>query len=230
MIKEIIAVFFIAVIAIILLVPPPISNVVHKWEPWNQSFSVVYPYQDNNVTIGFNVDESVPEISTRAGDLRLNGYNGVSIPYGKYLSISDLAGFDKLYLSTVGGSHSLVSTGKNLRITTYRNLEIKASNTIFPAVNAITYLLASNAARYHELRAVYGTGTASANYVSIYHNGTIGIVDTSTGSLNLARTKGNVTIGNNGVPGCIQIRDSDNGGWSKCISLSGTLSCSVGTC
>jgi hypothetical protein len=203
---------------------------VHKWENWNQSFSVVYPYADNNVTIGFNVDENSPEISTQAGNLRLNGYDGVTIPYGKYFSISDLAGFDRLYLSTVGGTHVLVSSGQNLRITTYRNLELKATNTIFPAVNSITYLLASNAARYNELRTVYGSGTGSANYVSIYHNGTTGIVDTSTGSLNLARTKGNVTIGNNGVPGCIQIRDSNDGGWSKCTNLSGTLSCSVGTC
>jgi hypothetical protein len=121
------------------------------------------PYTDI-VGFSYNQDENSVQISTDNSDLILNPSGGVKIPYGKSLIIGDTAGVSRLALSTVG-SHALMSTGSDLRITTYRNLEIKASNTIFPAINAITYLLASNSARYNELRAVYGTGTGSTRYI-----------------------------------------------------------------
>jgi hypothetical protein len=201
------------------------SNITHE-----------FPYYSNAIGFSFNVDENCPQITTDSGNLRLNPTGEVSIPYGKSFTIGDIGGFDKLYLSTVGGSHSLVSTNRDLRITTNRNLEIKASNTIFPAVNSITYLFASNSARYNELRACYGTSTGSTKYTSIWHDGTNGNVKSNTGILILSSTNNtvqvnyNLTIGTTGFPGCLQMRDSDDNGWTKCTTLGGVFSCSTGTC
>lgn len=39
-----------------------------------------------------------------------------------------------------------------------------------------------------------------------------------------------ITIGGVGTAGCIQIRDSDDAGWTHCTALNGVLSCSTGEC
>lgn len=49
----------------------------------------------------------------------------------------------------------------------------------------------------------------------------------TTGALNVTN---NVTIGSVGNPGCISIRDSDNGGWSKIRMLNGGFINSTGKC
>jgi hypothetical protein len=194
-----------------------------------------FPTYSTDIGFSFNIDENSPQITTSAENLRLNPAGGVTIPYGKFLMIGDNAGFSRLTLSTVG-SHTLTSSNSDLRITTYRNLELKASNTMFPAVNAITYLLASNNARYNELRACYGTNTGSTKYTSVWHDGTSGNVKATTGILILSSTNDtvqvnyNLTIGTDGFPGCLQMRDTDGLAWTKCTTLGGVFSCSIGTC
>lgn len=220
---------------------------VHKWETWDSELNVTgnlttysnvsfeFPSGTDSIGFSFNTNENVPQITTTTGNLLLNPTAGVQVPYGKTITIGDLAGFSRLFLTTAG-THGLVSTGSDLRLTTYRNLEIKASNTIFPAVNAITYLLASNAARYNEMRACYGSGTGATKYTSVWHDGTNGNVRSSSGDLILTsnntvvQVKYNLTIGASGYPGCLQMRDSGNGGWTKCTTLAGIMNCSVGTC
>lgn len=242
MVKGIIILLFSLFIGILiteLFYPPTLGsgNMVKKWEVWDYpNFIVNFSSLDNNINMTYNGDENALEINTKSGDLLLNPALGIRMPIGKYISIGDLAGIDKLYLTTVGGNHALISVNKDLRITTNRNLELKASNTIFPAVNSITYLLASNAARYNELRTCYGTGTGATKYVSVWHDGTAGNVRSSSGGLILSsnstiiQVKYNLTIGDTGYPGCIQLRDSNDGGWTKCQTLAGVLNCTVGTC
>lgn len=239
MVKELLVMAVVAVLAIMLFIPPPIGtgNLVHKWETWANDFIVHIPGYENYMNISFNTDENEYNINMSSGNLRISPENTLSLPYGSNLVIGDLAGFPKLSLTTAGGNHGLVSNQENLRITTYRNLEIKASNTIFPAVNSITYLLASNAARYNELRACYGTGTSSSRYVSLYNDGTDSYLKSNYGVVNIIPSgnnatviQSNVTIGTTSKAGCIQIRDSDGANWSKCTILAGVLSCSAGTC
>lgn len=169
-------------------------------------------------------------ISTNTSGLYLNPVGDVWIPYQKQLILGEVSGFTRLGFNTGNTQNTITSSNKDLRITTYKNLEIKATNTLFPAQNSITYLLSSNAARYHALRAVYGTGTGSSNYIQVYHNGVSGQIITGTDGLTLNPFSGNVTIGAVGKPACIQIRDSDDGNWTKCTTLAGGMTCVAGAC
>lgn len=56
------------------------------------------------------------------------------------------------------------------------------------------------------------------------------MISTNTSGLYLNPFSGNVTIGAVGKPACIQIRDSNDGNWTKCTTLAGVMICSVGAC
>jgi hypothetical protein len=228
-----------SIIISIVLTPPEAGtgNLVHKWETWANNLTIKPDGSDYTLTVSRDADTDMTQITTSDSGLLLNPIGDIWIPYEKQLILGEYGGFTRLGFNTGNTQNSIMSSNKDLRITTHRNLEIKASNTIFPAVNSITYLLASNAARYNELRACYGTGTSTSRYVSLYNDGTDSYLKSNYGNVNIIPSgnnatiiQSNVTIGTTSKAGCIQIRDSDNGGWSKCTILAGALSCSAGVC
>jgi hypothetical protein len=79
-------------------------------------------------------------------------------------------------------------------------------------------------------------GQAPLDIFSVWHDGTNGNIRSNSGNLVLGSNNTmvvvnyNLTIGATGFPGCLQMRDSDDGGWTKCITQGGALNCSIGIC
>jgi hypothetical protein len=207
-------------------------------------FSAYFDEAMDALRISFNNDENSPQITTDSNYLVLNPYYGVVLPEGKSIRIGNIDSFKRLFFTMDGSDARITSSDTNLIITSQRYLQFRASNTLFPAPNIYSYFTSSNSARYHEIRAIYGTGTGSTNYAFMRYNATEGgaVIGSGnnalvlkpannntiiTGNLNVTN---NITIGGVGKAGCIQIRDSDDAGWTKCTTLAGVLNCTIGTC
>lgn len=50
------------------------------------------------------------------------------------------------------------------------------------------------------------------------------------GSGNVNVLNGSFIVGDSGTPACLKLRDSDNGGWTYCVVLNGSMSCSTTPC
>jgi hypothetical protein len=69
-----------------------------------------------------------------------------------------------------------------------------------------------------------------AFYINATANYDVQIGNTQIGYGTDLEITGNMTMGAEGFPGCFDMRDSDDGGWTKCETLAGALNCSVGRC
>jgi len=66
--------------------------------------------------------------------------------------------------------------------------------------------------------------------VNASNNYDVSIGNTVLGYQTNIRLTGTISTGEEGFPGCLQMRDTDGSNWTRCTTLAGVLTCVIGTC